>query len=67
MFVDVHVFFLHYFVIISIWRKALALHLNKFDSLFKDVKFGSTWLSGSGEEDSKILSVKFPNFHIISL
>ena len=68
MFVDVHVFSLHYFVIISVWKKALAQHLNKFEfSLFKDAKFDSTWPSGSGEDDSKILSVKFPNFYIISL
>ena len=60
MFVDVHVFSLYYFVIIP-------LHLKTFDSLFKNAKFGSTWTSGSGEEDSKILSVKFPNFYIISL
>ena len=54
---------------ISVWKKALAQHLNKFEfSIFKDAKFGSTLPSVSGkEEDSKILSVKFPNFYIISL
>ena len=51
MFVDVHVFSLHYFVNISVWRKVMALHLNKFDSLFMDAKFGSTWPSWSREED----------------
>ena len=30
MFVDVRVFSLYYFIIISVWRKALALHFNTF-------------------------------------
>ena len=49
MFVDVHVFSLHYFVIIS-GEKPWPF-INKFDSLFMDAKFGSTWPSCSREED----------------
>ena len=45
-------------------EKGQALHLNKLEST--SPKFGWNWLSGSGEEDFKILLTNFFYFVIIS-
>ena len=61
--------YFHHFVIISPWKRAgpfIWTNLNPLHRRMPCAKFGWNWISGSGEEDFKILSMYFHYFIIIS-